>query len=584
MTEERTITPLDEVDIDLETAADALFLGPQASLIEKIQDFNFRYSRYCTRGDVIQINKNYGFKPGVYDRIKEAHGNYCLGYSSKPKDMWTLKYRIDHNAWNQRTFWRDAIAIQSQMRELKDSNVGWQDNVVVVRQFFDELKERIPNEIESALSIFTNDDITIGIQDGSADGSERWANMRIVVELFTADIDMQVFHQEDEIANYRWGNVATQWKIPFWKFVNNFCEGGLNSMHNGSINNPQAKLYPKYPKMAHPYVGSSYYGDNVTWRNQTCTGDLQSDLKQAAWSLNIEALCTLTRTWLSRYHIPRTNPLNRIQFCYYGWEEGMDAKIWSHRGNSEITVMNDCQWPNAFSELSNYEGENPCDTCQFESGYAYLIDSVDIPEDSEYPGQRVKVIDPCSHAIREYENPTTDEEIIKEACIMHIMCCSVLRNTDDIHEHTDLDYMLSAQNRFPADANLETIYRLNPQFNLSNTLRAEQNQWTVQNSEDLLDMVFDTDIWRNLVDEYIDLNGLGEDDADEAQYDLRHESLDSIRQMIDNERLRREDIHNIDQEGQPILDPLIVTHEDGNLTPEELTIRWAVERGRTINI
>ena len=76
--------------------------------------------------------------------------------------MWSLKYRIDNNAWNQRTFWRDAIAIQLQMRGLKDSNVGWQDNVVVVRQFFDELKERIPNEIGNALSIFNSDDITIG--------------------------------------------------------------------------------------------------------------------------------------------------------------------------------------------------------------------------------------------------------------------------------------------------------------------------------------------------------------------------------------------------------------------------------------
>ena len=37
MTEERTITPLNEVDIDMEAAADALFLGPQASLIEKIR-------------------------------------------------------------------------------------------------------------------------------------------------------------------------------------------------------------------------------------------------------------------------------------------------------------------------------------------------------------------------------------------------------------------------------------------------------------------------------------------------------------------------------------------------------------------
>ena len=143
-----------------------------------------------------------------------------------------------------------------------------------------------------------------------------------------------------------------------------------------------------------------------------------------------------------------------------------------------------------------------------------------------------------------------------------------------------LDYMLSDSNRFPADANLETIYDLHPNFNLDNAIRSERSRWPNHEVEDLLDTVFNTRIWHDLVDEYVELFGLEDGDIDDAEYDLRHESLESIRNMINREIERREGNHP----RQPTWDPLAVSHEDGNLTPEELTIRWATERGRTINI
>ena len=574
---ERTITPISQVNINMQEAADALFLGPQAELLEQVQNFNTRYNMCRTGGDVIQINRNYGFKPGVYDRIKEAYGNHCLGYMSKPKDIWSLKYRIDRNHWKQRTFWRDAISIQNKMKSLKHSNVGWQDNVEVVERFFTDLQVRIPLEIGNALSIFENDDITVGVEE-----CEDWGGMRFVIELFTADIDMQVFHQDDEIANYKWGNLATRWYLPFWKFVNNWCEGGTNSRYNSGISNPSAKIYPKYPKLRHPYVSNnSYRHDDSDWIGYTCTGDMQSDLKEAAWALDINALCSLTRTWLSRYHIPRTNPLNRIQFCYYGWEVGMDAKIWSHRGINASTIINECQWPNVYDDQTNYQGENPCDNCQFVEGYVYLQDNSNIPEDALYPGHVVMEVAPCHRAIKEYETPLTDEDIIKEACMMHIVCCSTLRNMPNVNDQSPaLDYMLSDSNRFPADANLETIYRFNGDFNLDNAMRSERTAWPNHEVEDLLDTVFMTRIWHNLVDEYLELHGIDDGgEVDDVHYDLRNESLESIRSMISNEIARREG-----NPRQPVWDPLAVTHEDGNLTPEELTIRWATERGRTINI
>ena len=58
---ETVITPISQVNINMQEAADTLFLGPQAELLEKVQNFNIRYNMCGTGGDVIQINRNYGF-------------------------------------------------------------------------------------------------------------------------------------------------------------------------------------------------------------------------------------------------------------------------------------------------------------------------------------------------------------------------------------------------------------------------------------------------------------------------------------------------------------------------------------------
>ena len=40
MTDELTITPIEDANIDIKAASDTLFLGPQAELIEQVSNFN----------------------------------------------------------------------------------------------------------------------------------------------------------------------------------------------------------------------------------------------------------------------------------------------------------------------------------------------------------------------------------------------------------------------------------------------------------------------------------------------------------------------------------------------------------------
>ena len=77
--------------------------------------------------------------------------------------------------------------------------------------------------------------------------------------------------------------------------------------------------------------------------------------------------------------------------------------------------------------------------------------------------------------------------------------------------------------------------------------------------------------------------GYSENEADDVAYDLRDESIESIRAMISNERQRLEGTFDSTNRLENPWDPSQVSNES-NMTPEELTIRWATERGRTINI
>lgn len=578
MTEE-AIIDINELDIDINEIADKLFLGPQTELLEQIEGFNRMYGRYSKSDEIIKINRNFGFKPGVYDNIKEVHGNYCLGYQSKPKDIYSLHYRINNNKWRCRDFWNKAIQIQAIMKRLKNSSVFWQDNVASVDNFFGDLKERIPTEIKNTTDIFTEDVVTVGVENQDSP-----RDMIIIVDILTANINLEVFHQDEIIAEYLWGDVKTRWKVPFWKFLNNWIDEGPNNPHSSYISNPWAKIYPRFPKLHHPYVSRQNYNRDINWQTYTCTGDMQTDLMDAAWGLNIAALCSLTRSWLSKYHIPRTNPLNRIKTCHYGWEIGMDKKIWTHLGYSANHMMESCNWPDVYLAEDNYEGENPCDSCQFLEGYAYLEVMPTILEDAAYPGQEVIHVEPCQYAIREYETPLTDDDIIKEACIMHVVCCNEMRRIgstseeDTLRDFWNLDYVLTDDNRFPRDANLTKIDELNPEFNLSKAMYKQGREWPNHNVEDLLDFVFNCRVWDDLVEDYIDMLDLNAEEADDMHYDLRNDSLDTIRGYIQNAKDRHLPI-------DPMIDSISEVEPNNTaLTAEESAIRWATQNGRTLNI
>ena len=577
------LIPIHEVNLDIELAAERLHLGPQGELIQKIENFNSRYNTD------IGVTKNYGFKPGTYDKVKKIFINKMLKFEMKPSSMFSLKRRIDDNSWLQRNYWTSIIDIQNMMSRLKYSQVGWQDNTEVLARFWNNFQERIPNDIANMLSVHPGHTMNISLEAEKIIDSSQWRDLYIIVDQFIPDIYLEVYKQDEVISKTQWGHVDLRWRIPLWKYLNNFCEGGARR-GPFAVSNPYAKVHPFYEGTKHPYVSSSTYTTTGGWITYTCTGDMQNDIINAAWNIDVLSLTLLSRWWLGRYHIPRTNPLNRIEKCIYGWQEGSDKSIWKHRVDQPIDVIDRCRWPEEYDRLmSNNEAEdedilNPCDTCNFRDGYAELVANAAIPQDAEYPGQSVFVYEPCYKALQDYSIPETEDDCIIEAGLIQLMIFEQVRlSLSNVPDEERRNYHLIRSPEFPMpeDATLEFIYKYDPNFNFEYRFLSYKSAHRNYQLLDVMDTLFMLEYWHEAIQDYCVEAGISDDgEMDDIEYEFRNHSIEEVRRMtreLSSSERRNDEIREL-------IGVQFPTNEVDNLTPEEAAIRWATQNGRTLNI
>ena len=74
--------------IDVKRAMDDLYIGPQARILELINDFNFKYSK----GDhqKLGVTPKFRWKPGSYDKVKAIITNHVLDWDRRANGMLSL--------------------------------------------------------------------------------------------------------------------------------------------------------------------------------------------------------------------------------------------------------------------------------------------------------------------------------------------------------------------------------------------------------------------------------------------------------------------------------------------------------------
>ena len=63
------MTNLEDINLDIEAMANNIYIGPQAQILERLETFNRRYSRYNIKP--IGITNKFYWKPGTYPILKE---------------------------------------------------------------------------------------------------------------------------------------------------------------------------------------------------------------------------------------------------------------------------------------------------------------------------------------------------------------------------------------------------------------------------------------------------------------------------------------------------------------------------------
>ena len=431
------------------------------------------------------------------------------------------------------------------------------------------------------LAAYPGHSMNIDLEADKLLNEDNWADLKIIITLFTPDIELEVYHQDEIISKTPWGHVETKWFIPFWKYLNHFCQDNPALHRHTSIANPHAKIYPFHEGVSHPYVSKTPYSISNGWSTYTCTGDMQNDITNAAWNIDIMGLTLLTKFWLGRYHIPRTNPLNRIDKCLYGWQKGSDKKIWKHRTDHSMNVIDECKWPDRYITLLSTDDDideivNACDTCYLKDGYAELINNSAIPEDSEYPGQEVIAYEPCYKALQDYSIPETEDDCIIEAGIFQLMVyeqrVSTLMPVDEIDR---LDINRSYENPMPVNYNLELILKYIENFNIKIKFLEFKNRFSNYEVIDVLDKLFMGDLFNMAIEEYCETFDVhNENEREDVYYDFRHASIREVNAYSRERFISENELNNVNN--QPL--------QTETLTPEERAIRWATQNGRTINI
>ena len=116
---DNTMISFDSSNINIEELAEQVFIGPQGQILEKIERLNSRYNFD------IGVNKSFGFKPGVYDQLKEALITRWLRFNQKNAGIHALFKRIDNNSYTKQSLKREFCNLEDDMKEMRSSGVKW---------------------------------------------------------------------------------------------------------------------------------------------------------------------------------------------------------------------------------------------------------------------------------------------------------------------------------------------------------------------------------------------------------------------------------------------------------------------------
>ena len=175
--------------IDVEDMAQHIYFGPQAEIMEKLNNFNQRYNAG------LSVTKTFRWSPGTYNKVSEMMMKK-VGLRRRASGMYN--YLSRENYW-----WETGrIGIQSDLREmdnlmyqLRGERVSWLDDPAVLVERKELFKNYLCEKFNEFLDITSNTDkiqvLNVELLDN---GSRTTQSLKLSINLVLSPGEIQIYN------------------------------------------------------------------------------------------------------------------------------------------------------------------------------------------------------------------------------------------------------------------------------------------------------------------------------------------------------------------------------------------------------
>ena len=304
---------IQEYNPNLTEIAERVLLGPQADILEKINQFNNYYQTN------LKCTKMFRWSPGVSQQVKEAYERFILRWDMKYGGVEQFFKRIENRDYTHKNMARMLNDINNRMSGLRREGLSMQDNGDLVAEAFINTKEHILKELKLLEEVIDSSKFLINIYIEENDEGIDYYVIKIVMR----DYIMEVVDDHGKLADIPLYPVALECKFSVFDHINMTCSGRDrtgNVQYYGEYMAPSDTL--KFTFIAN-WNHNSSNGMRIV-----CLGGLDGDIKGATYRFNITGLAILLEQWIGRFHKDKTQPHNQPNKLFFGapkWLKEQDS-------------------------------------------------------------------------------------------------------------------------------------------------------------------------------------------------------------------------------------------------------------------
>jgi hypothetical protein len=377
---------VDQFNPNIEEVAEHVFLGPQADILERLENFNQRWETN------LKLTKKFYWAPGSYIAAKKTYADQALMFKMKPSGMHSIFDRMSRYSYYANNYKRDLLVIEDMRKNLVFDKTIMTDNSDVIIESFRTVKDKM-------LTLHETDNYEVHVETFDEYRKYRWA----ITVILPPNV-MNVLHSSGEdgiIGTVPIDGLGLRFNINMFRHLNwslnPTVSPGFRNGYN-SYDRNRIDIHGLYEGMndqlRHPYIANLYMdngqGPSILEDNymldglrtsgggygsfsSVCFGDLSQAICESIYSQNWEELNISLNMWNSNYSYPHTGPLNNLREAFNGKPAGHSNEFWNIVGISDCrlnslflnqltSTVND-KWSSTLSYCDDTECELR-DTCR----------------------------------------------------------------------------------------------------------------------------------------------------------------------------------------------------------------------------